>query len=77
MVRRGLSDRQKVLVLQRILQAKGLLFGDNHSIEEKNAEWKKIANYAQTKLRIADRDFKYYKGPFWYSCKTSLAVSIF
>lgn len=75
MVRRGITDRNKVLILQRVLESKGMLFGENHSSEEKNGEWKKIADYAKKTLKIQDRDFKYFKGPFWYGCRTSLAVS--
>lgn len=77
MSRRGIGDKDKVLILQRILMVKGLLYGESHSVLEKNSEWKKIADYAENELNISGRDFKYFKGPFMYSCKTSLAVSWF
>ena len=75
MARRGVSDKDKVLILQRILSVKGLLFGENHSTEDKNEEWKRIAKYASDDLRIRGRDYKYFKNSFWYGCKTSLSVS--
>ena len=57
-----ISERNKVLILERIMQSKGLLFGDSHSDSEKNAEWKKISNYAKYSLDVKGRTFKYFKG---------------
>lgn len=71
-----MDSKTRVLILQRILKVKGLLFDDERSMDDKNIEWKRIADYAQRELGVRGRDYKFFKGPFMYNCKNSLGVSL-
>lgn len=70
-----INDKQKIALLNEILKVKDILFGDNSSDDVKNAEWKQIADFAKKKLKIHGRDYKFFKGSFWYGCKSALGVS--
>lgn len=70
-----MENKHRVLILERVLKVKGILFDESRSIDEINGEWKKIADYAKKNLKMKNRDYRYFKGPFMYTCKTSLVVS--
>lgn len=70
-----INDKQKVAILEEILKVKDILFNDSVSDESKNSEWKRIADFAQKKLKIKGRDYKFFKRSFWYNCKSALGVS--
>lgn len=72
---RQMDNKHRALILEKILKVKGVIFDETRSVDEINGEWKKIADYAKKSLKMKDRDYRYFKGPFMYSCKTSLVVS--
>lgn len=76
MGRQSINGTHRALILERILKVKGILFDESRSIDERNGEWKKIADYAKQHLKMKNRDYKYFKNTFMYSCKASLVVSL-
>lgn len=74
-IRNIMDKKSRVLILQEIMKGKSILFDESRNKNEIDDEWKKIANFARTKLGMINRDYKYFKGPFMFGCKTSLAVS--
>lgn len=63
------------MILEEILKSKDILFDENLSDTAKNVEWKRIADFANKKFKL-QRDVKYYKGSFWYNCRSSLGVRL-
>lgn len=74
-MKKRINEKEKTAILEEILKVKDILFNENASADERNVEWKRIADFAYKKLRIVGRDYKFFKNSFWYGCKSSLGVS--